>query len=74
MPMPIGFHELLEKNLSGMDRVKQFLCAIILVKARLKMRDSKLRSQLFKRIENLQAGSAKVFIVAGDDGEVVAAM
>jgi len=36
--MPIGFHELLEKNLSGMDRVKQFLCAIILVKARLKMR------------------------------------
>jgi hypothetical protein len=46
----------------------------ILVKARLKMRDSKLRSQLFKRIENLQAGSAKVFVVAGDDGEVVAAM
>jgi hypothetical protein len=29
-------------------------------------RDLELRSQLFKRIEDLQAGSAKVFVVAAD--------
>lgn len=37
------------------------------------MRDSELRSQLSEWIEDLQAGSAKVFVVAGDDGEVVPA-
>jgi len=36
-------------------------------------RDSELGSQLFKRIEDLQARTAKVFVVAGDDGEVVPA-
>jgi predicted N-acetyltransferase YhbS len=36
------------------------------VKAGMKMRDSKLRSQLFERIEDLHARSAKVFVVAGD--------
>ena len=39
----------------------------------MKTRDSELRSQLFKRIEDLQARSAKVLFVAGDDGEVVPA-
>src|SRR5215510_13031228 len=39
----------------------------------MKMRDSELRSQLFERIEDLHARSAKVFVVAGDDGEVVPA-
>jgi hypothetical protein len=37
------------------------------------MRDSKLRSQLFERIEDLDARPAKVFVVAGGDGEVVTA-
>ena len=32
-----------------------------------------LRSQLFERIEEFQARSAKVFVVAGDDSEVVTA-
>ena len=36
-------------------------------------RDLELRSQLFKRIEDLQAGSAKAFVVAADDGEVIPA-
>lgn len=44
-----------------------------LLKAGMKTRESELRSQLFERIENLQAGTAKVFFVAGDDGEVVPA-
>ena len=43
------------------------------MKTGMKTRDSELRSQLFKRIEDLQAGTAKVFVVAGDDGEVVTA-
>ena len=45
----------------------------IRVKAGMKMRDSKLRSQLFERIEDLHARSAKVSVVAGDNGEVVPA-
>jgi hypothetical protein len=44
-----------------------------LMKTGMKTRDSELRSQPFKWIEDLQAGSAKVFVVAGDDGEVVPA-
>src|SRR5262245_24276291 len=36
-------------------------------------KDQELRSQLFERIENLQAGPVKVFVIAGDDGEVVPA-
>ena len=43
----------------------------IRVKAGMKMRDSKLRSQLFERIEDLHARSAKVSVAASDDGEVV---
>ena len=43
------------------------------MKAGIKMRDSKLRSQLFERIEDLDARPAKVFVVAGGDGEVVTA-
>jgi hypothetical protein len=43
------------------------------MKTGMKTRDSELRSQLFKGIKDLQAGSAKVFVVAGDDGEVVPA-
>jgi len=38
-----------------------------------KKKDSELRSQLFEGIEDLDARSAKVFVVAGDDGEVVPA-
>src|SRR5712692_6704071 len=43
------------------------------MKAGMKTRDSALRLQLFERIEDLQAGSVKVFVVAGDDREVVPA-
>ena len=44
-----------------------------LTKTGMKKRDSELRSQLFEGIEDLDARSAKVFVVAGDDGEVVPA-
>jgi hypothetical protein len=41
------------------------------MKAGMRTRDSELGSQVFERIEDLQAGSVKVFVVAGDDREVV---
>jgi len=43
----------------------------IRMKAGMRTRDSELGSQVFERIEDLQAGSVKVFVVAGDDREVV---
>jgi len=43
----------------------------IRMKAGMRTRDSKLGSQVFEQIADLQAGSVKVFVVAGDDREVV---
>src|SRR6266498_5726776 len=51
----------------------RYSCAKAQRMAGMKTWDSDLRSQLFKRIEDLQAGATKVFVVTGDDDEVVTA-
>lgn len=57
-----------ERVPSGLVTLNLKSVALGVKEAGVKPRDLELRSQLFKRIEDLYAGPAKVFVVAGDDG------